>query len=162
MNELKHLRDFCGRLQFMPRSWGCVRRESLTSPRATHRLVNQLFYPPCMPSRTVGNVERDDVVRAGFKYIIRAVCLQIALVHLFATVGSVELGPIANLPPRVEVRFTGTRIIKTFQDDESSKTLDTSDRAFVDLIGVSETKATDGMKSITTVGSTSSRFRSGT
>jgi hypothetical protein len=86
-------------------------------------------------------VKRDNVVRAGFEDLIRVVRLQIALVCPLATMRSIELRSVTNPSPRVEVRFAGTRIIETFQYDESGKTLDTRDRTFVDLAGVSETRA---------------------
>jgi len=49
--------------------------------------------------------------------------------------GSVELWAVSNLPPCVEVRLAGLRVIETLQDDESGKALDTSDRTLEDLIG---------------------------
>jgi len=110
--------------------------------RTTHRLIDQLFDPPRMPPRTVRNVERDYVVRTGRDHVVRAVRLQVTLICPLATRRSVELGPVANLPSCIEVRFAGTRIIETFQDDEPSETLDSSDRAFVNLIGASETRTT--------------------
>ena len=88
-------------------------------------------------------MERGYVVRTGCNHVVRTVRLQIALVRPLATKRSVELRPVADLPPRVEVRFAGVRIIETLQDDEPSKTLDSSDRTFVYLIGASETRTMD-------------------
>jgi hypothetical protein len=96
-----------------------------------------------VPSGTIRNVERDNVIRAGFEHVIRAVRLQITLERPLAVIRSEELRSVANPPPLVEVHFAGTRIIETFQDNESGKTIDTSDRTFVDLIGVSETRTMD-------------------
>lgn len=82
--------------------------------RVTHRLIDQFLNPSCVPPRAVRNVKRDDVIRAGFKHVIWAILLQVALVSLLATMRRVKLGPVANLPPRVEIIFAGTRIIETF------------------------------------------------
>ena len=82
----------------MLRSCGDVRKENLTSLRATYRLVDQLFYPPCVPPRTIRDVKRSNVIRASFEHVIRAVLLQIALVRPLVTEISVELRSVANLP----------------------------------------------------------------
>ena len=111
--------------------------------RTTHRLIDQLFNPPCMPSWTVRNVERDHIVRAGREHVVWAVRLQIALKGPLATKRSVELRSVANLPPGVEVHFTSVRIIETFQDNKSSEPLYSSDRTFVNLIGGLETRTAD-------------------
>jgi hypothetical protein len=83
-------------------------------------------------------MKRDNVVRAGFKYVIRAISLQVTLECPLFTISSVELRSITNLSPLVEVRLAGIRIIETFQDDKSGKTLDTSNRTLENLIAVSE------------------------
>ena len=105
-------------------------------------MIDQLFDPPCVPPGAVRNVERDNVIRAGLEHVVRTVRFQIALIRL-STKRPVELRSVADSPPRVEVRFAGPRIIETFQDDESGKTIDASDRTFVDLIWASETRTTD-------------------
>ena len=79
--------------------------------RITHRLIDQLFDPPCVPSRTVRDVKGSNVIGAGFEHTIRAVVLQVAFVCLLAMVSPEELRSIANLSTLIEVRFAGTRII---------------------------------------------------
>ena len=96
-----------------------------------------------MPSGTVRNVERDNIIRAGLQHFIRAVLLQITLVCLLATMRSKDLRAVANPPPCIEVCLAGSRVIETLQDDESGKPLDTSDRTFEDLIGGSEMRLMD-------------------
>ena len=73
--------------------------EILARLRTTHRLIDQLFNPPCVPSGTVRDVERDNVVRACLEHFIGAVSLQITLIGLLAAVRSVELRAVANLSP---------------------------------------------------------------
>jgi hypothetical protein len=108
--------------------------------RVTHRLVDQLFDPLCVPSRTVGDMKRDNVVRAGFKYVIRAISLQVTLECPLVTACSVELRSITNFSPLVEVRLAGIRIIETFQHDKPGKSLDTSNRTLENLVVVSEVR----------------------
>lgn len=82
--------------------------------RVTHRLIDQLFDPLCVPPGAIRNVKGDNIVRASLKHLIRAIGLQIALVRLLSAVGCVKLRPVANLSPLVEVRFAGTRVIEAF------------------------------------------------
>ena len=83
-------------------------------------------------------MEGGNIIRTGLEHFIRAVPLQVTLVGLLAMVRSIELGTVANPPPSVEVQLAGTRIVKSFQDNESSKAFYTSDRTFKDLDGVSD------------------------
>ena len=96
-----------------------------------------------MPSGTVRDMERDNVIRASLKHFIRTVLLQVTFVRLPATIGTVKPWAVANPSPSVEVCLTGMRIVEALQDDESGKALDTSDRTFKDLIGASEMKPMD-------------------
>ena len=93
-----------------------------------------------MPSRTIRNVKRNNVIRAGFEHVVRVAPLQIAPIRPPVVVSSIELRSVANLSPLVEVNFAGGRIIETFQYDESGETLDTSDGTFENLIGVLESR----------------------
>ena len=124
----------------MPRSCRYIRGKTLARSKATYRLINQLFDPLCVPSRTVGNVEGGNIIRAGLKHLIRAILLEVTPVGLLATVRPIELGTVANPPPSVEVQLAGIRIVEPFQDDESGKAFYTSDRTFKDLDEVSEMK----------------------
>lgn len=110
----------------------------MATSRATYRLINQLFDPLCMPSGAVRDVERDNVVRACFEYIIRTIGLQVTLILLLVAISRVESRPITDLSPLIEIRFASMGIIETFQHNEPGESLDTDDRTFENLMEVSE------------------------
>lgn len=97
-----------------------------------------------MPSGAVRDVERDNVVRACFEYIIRTIAPQVTFILPLVTMSLVEFRPITNLSPLIEIRFAFTGVIETFQYNEPGKSFDTDDRTFENLMEVSELRRLDG------------------
>lgn len=124
--------------QFIPRSYyesvsGCGTERY----RKTHGLVHKLVDPASIPSRSVRDVQRHDVVVVHLQTPDIDVGLQVALVLPLAAGVSVEcrIRARAELAPVDQVSLPTVGVDEPLEHKEASESLDTLDGSLEDLKG---------------------------